>query len=193
MAASSTAAATAGATGAFRFPEIYSFPPFFTRQPNEATWHEQRRQWCDLILAYYKHHRLYRLHLADAITEEPFTNRQIHRALRADVLRELLEHLVDQGNAAWTGAKNSRETCLVFWRKPEVWGAMIHQWASDRGLLSTVLTFFELSNGDDTEDQEFHGLEPVILRRALDALQAQGKAQLFVGTSEDDMGVKFFA
>ncbi|KAJ1889524.1 hypothetical protein LPJ66_007982 [Kickxella alabastrina] len=179
--------------GAFQFPEIYNFPPLFTRQPNESTWQEQRRQWCDLILAYYRHNRLYSLTLAEAITEPPFTNRQIHRSLRVDVLRELVDDLVKQGNASWTGAKNAKDSCLVLWRKPEVWASMIYQWANERGLFNTVLTVFELANGDDTVGQEFHNLDSVTLRRALDVLQSQGKAQLFVGTSDEDMGVKLFA
>ncbi|KAJ1839896.1 Vacuolar protein-sorting-associated protein 25, partial [Coemansia sp. RSA 486] len=49
-----------------------------------------------------------------------------------------------------------------------------------------------LTNGDDTVGQEFHNLDAATLRRALDVLQSQGKAQLFVGTSDEDMGVKFF-
>ncbi|KAJ1722204.1 hypothetical protein LPJ53_003337 [Coemansia erecta] len=179
-------------TASFQFPEIYSFPPFFTRQPNEATWKEQRRQWCDLILAYYRHNRLFSMSLAEAVTEPPFANRQIHRALRVDVLREIVDELVKQGHASWTGARNSKDSCLLFWRKPEVWASMIHQWANDRGMLNTVLTLFELASGDDTIGQEFHGLDSTTLRKALDILQSQGKAQLFVGTSDEDLGVKFF-
>ncbi|KAJ2161228.1 Vacuolar protein-sorting-associated protein 25 [Coemansia sp. RSA 552] len=186
--------ASASSMGApFQFPEIHNFPPFFTRQPNEDTWKEQRRLWCDLVLAYCRHYRLFRLSLAEAVAEPPFTNRRIHRSLRVDTLREIVDELVKQGNAAWTGQKGAQDTCMVFWRKPETWAGMIHQWASDRGLCNTVLTVFELTNGDDTADQEFHGLDPATLRRALEELQSQGKAQLFVGSSDDDAGVKFFA
>ncbi|KAJ2384941.1 Vacuolar protein-sorting-associated protein 25 [Coemansia sp. RSA 2603] len=130
--------------------------------------------------------------LAEAVTEPPFANRQIHRALRVDVLREIVDELVKQGYAVWTGAKNSKDSCLLFWRKPEVWAGMIHQWANDRGMMNTVLTLFELASGDDTIGQEFHGLDSATLRKALDVLQSQGKAQLFVGTLDEDLGVKFF-
>ncbi|KAJ2099660.1 Vacuolar protein-sorting-associated protein 25, partial [Coemansia sp. RSA 922] len=124
-----------------------------SRQPNESTWKEQRRQWCDLVLAYYRHNRLFSMSLAEAVTEPPFANRQLRRALRVDVLREIVDELVKQGNAVWVGAKNTKDTCLVFWRKPEVWASMIHQWASERGLFNSVLTVFELANGDDTVGQ----------------------------------------
>ncbi|KAJ2189453.1 hypothetical protein EV181_001613 [Coemansia sp. RSA 532] len=140
----------------FPFPEIHSFPPFFTQQPNEDTWKEQRRLWCDLILAYYRHHRLCQLSLAEAVTESPFNNRQIHRALRTDTLREVVDELVKQG------------------------------------FCNTVLTLYELANGDDTVGQEFYNLDPATLRRSLEVLQSQGRAQLFVGSSDDDTGVKIF-
>ncbi|KAJ1834318.1 hypothetical protein LPJ63_002050 [Coemansia sp. RSA 2711] len=183
----------AGAGAQFQLPEIHNFPPFFTRQPNEDSWAEQRRLWCDLILAYYRHHRQYQLSLAEAVTEPPFSNRQIHRSLRVDTLREIVDELVRQGHAVWSGPKGAKDTCLIYWRKPEVWASMIHQWASDRGLCNTVLTLYELANGDDTAGQEFHNLDPATLRRSLEVLQSQGKAQLFVGTSDDDAGVKIFA
>ncbi|KAI8320400.1 vacuolar protein sorting 25 [Martensiomyces pterosporus] len=131
--------------------------------------------------------------LAEAVTGPPFNNKQLRRSLRVDVLREIIDELVKQGNAVWTGPKNTKDTCLVFWRKPEEWASLVYQWASERGLLNTVLTVFELANGDDTIGQEFHDLDPTTLRRALDILQSQGKAQLFVGTSDEDAGVKFFA
>ncbi|KAJ2537822.1 Vacuolar protein-sorting-associated protein 25, partial [Coemansia sp. RSA 1933] len=159
------------------------------RQPNESTWKEQRRMWCDLILAYFRHMNISGMTLAEVITEPPFSNKRIHRSLRVDMLREIVEELVKQGNACWTGSKNTNDTCLVFWRKPEAWASIIHQWVSDAGMLNTVLTLFELANGEDTEGQEFHNMDPVTLRRALDVLQGQGKAQLFVGTSDDDIGV----
>ncbi|KAJ2847839.1 hypothetical protein IWW36_003642 [Coemansia brasiliensis] len=132
--------------------------------------------------------------LAEVITEPPFSNRQIHRSLRINTLREIVDELVKQGHATWSGPKGAKDTCLIYWRKPDVWASMIQQWVSDRGLCNTVLTLYELASGDDTAGQavEFHGLDSATLRRSLEVLQAQGKAQLFVGTSEDDVGVKIF-
>ncbi|KAJ2122114.1 hypothetical protein IW147_003706 [Coemansia sp. RSA 720] len=66
--------------------------------------------------------------LAEVVTESPFNNRQIHRALRTDTLREVVDELVKQAT----------------------------------------------------------------LRRSLEILQSQGRAQLFVGSSDDDTGVKIF-
>lgn len=48
-------------TPPFQFPPIHSFPPFFTRQINDRTWHSQLINWNALILAYCRYHRLYTL------------------------------------------------------------------------------------------------------------------------------------
>ncbi|KAL0941903.1 vacuolar protein-sorting-associated protein [Colletotrichum truncatum] len=55
----------------FPFPREYSFPPFFTRQTNLTTHHAQLVKWSDLILAYCRHHRIYKLSLGAAIPTAP--------------------------------------------------------------------------------------------------------------------------
>ncbi|TKW56804.1 Vacuolar protein-sorting-associated protein 25 [Colletotrichum tanaceti] len=50
----------------FPFPREYSFPPFFTRQTNLTTHHAQLVKWSDLILAYCRHHRIFKLSLGAA-------------------------------------------------------------------------------------------------------------------------------
>ncbi|KAK2002336.1 ESCRT-II complex subunit [Colletotrichum falcatum] len=54
-------------TSPFPFPREYSFPPFFTRQTNLTTHHAQLVKWSDLILAYCRHHRIFKLALGAAI------------------------------------------------------------------------------------------------------------------------------
>ncbi|KAK4034436.1 ESCRT-II complex subunit-domain-containing protein [Parachaetomium inaequale] len=48
----------------FPFPREYSFPPFFTRQTNLTTHHAQLTKWAALVLAYCRHHRLFKLSLS---------------------------------------------------------------------------------------------------------------------------------
>lgn len=63
------------------FPPQYSFPPFFTRQPNATTYSHQRTLWTTLILSYYRHQRKFRLRLPDVFDEAPFVNEEINRML----------------------------------------------------------------------------------------------------------------
>lgn len=61
---SSTATAVGVSPASFAFPPLYSFKPFFTVQPTDATWAKQRQVWCDLIRAYCAHYKLFRIALA---------------------------------------------------------------------------------------------------------------------------------
>ncbi len=55
-------------------------------------------------------------------------------------------------------------------------------------MTNTVCTFYELTDGEDTRGQPFHGLERELLVKSLRALENQGKAEIF----ESEDGVKFF-
>lgn len=43
----------------YKFPSIYNFPPFFTKQPNAATFEAQLQQWEDVILGYCKANKVW--------------------------------------------------------------------------------------------------------------------------------------
>ncbi|EPY88160.1 WNK lysine deficient protein kinase 4-like protein [Camelus ferus] len=49
---------------------------------------------------------------------------------------------------------------------------------SRSGQNNSVFTLYELTNGEDTEDEEFHGLDEATLLRALQALQQEHKAEI---------------
>ncbi|GAA6091854.1 vacuolar protein-sorting-associated protein 25, partial [Tachysurus ichikawai] len=108
--------------------------------------------------------------------------------LSVESIQVVFEELRKKGNLEWIDKNKTR--CLIMWRRPEEWGKLIYQWVSKNGLVNSVFTLYELSNGDDTESEEFHGLEEWMLMRALQALQAEGKAELI--TMDDGKGVKFF-
>ena len=60
-------------------------------------------------------------------------------------------------------------------------------------MTDTVFTVYELLHGDDNTDAAFHGLEPAIMSKGLQALEKRGKAQVFQGSDPNEDGVKFFA
>jgi len=102
--------------------------------------------------------------------------------------QEIIQQLVTQGNAQWEDATKTR--CLIIWRTPEQWAALIEEWVSARGMSNTVVTLYELQYGEDTQATSFHKLETPMLMKALEALQKRGKAQIF--QVDQEMGVKFF-
>jgi hypothetical protein len=91
----------------------------------------------------------------------------------------------------------------------------------DQGKANTICTVYEIQEGEDAEDQgllfvvmkserddidsfwfffffvsadltEFYKIDTDTLMKALQALEKEGKAQIFQGSSADNLGVKFF-
>lgn len=50
-------------------------------QPNQDTKRKQLDGWCDLVLLYYKHKKLYMLDLTEASSNELFYNKKIESIL----------------------------------------------------------------------------------------------------------------
>ena len=66
----------------------------------------------------------------------------------------------------------------------------IASWVEETGQKGSVLTLYEIVEGDTSQNQEFHGMDVEVLRKGLAVLTKQGRAQVF-GT-DDQQGVKFF-
>ncbi|KAI1416621.1 ESCRT-II complex, vps25 subunit [Hypoxylon sp. FL1857] len=189
----------------FDFPREYNFPPFFTRQTNLTTLHAQLEKWSSLVLAYCRHHRLFRLSLSYEGTphEDLFRNRRLGRSLHLADAREVLEFMrregraepVGAGSGGGSGGSNSKEggggdVFWIYWKTPEEWAALVEAWVDETAQKNSVLTLYELTEGEGTRGTEFHGLDPELLQKALQVLVKRGKAQIF--GQEDQQGVKFF-
>ncbi|KAI3324253.1 vacuolar protein-sorting-associated protein [Xylariaceae sp. AK1471] len=192
-------------TNGFQFPREYHFPPFFTRQPNLSTAHSQKEKWATLILSYCAHHKIYKLSLTSPATEELFHNRRIGKRLSLADAREVLEFMRRDGRVEFIkptggggrgggeddgGGGGGGDVAWVYWKTPEEWAQLIEAWVDDTAQKGTVLTLYELSQGEDTIGTEFHGLDLELLQKALQVLVKRSKAQIF--GQEDQLGVKFF-
>ncbi|KAH8164051.1 hypothetical protein CIB48_g4182 [Xylaria polymorpha] len=175
----------------FTFPREWSFPPFFTRQSNANTRYSQDSKWASLILSYCAHHKLYKLSLTSAAAEEMFHNKRLNKRLSLADAREVLSFMRRDGRVEYMGASDELgDVVWVYWRTPEEWAALVETWVDDTAQKGTVLTLYELSQGEDTVGTEFHGLDPELLQKALQVLVKRNKAQIF--GQEDQLGVKFF-
>ncbi|KAI8619327.1 ESCRT-II complex subunit-domain-containing protein [Chytriomyces sp. MP71] len=172
----------------FSFPAIHSFPPFYTQQPTAETWTRQRAQWISLILGYCAFHRLFLVDLNELSKSPLFTNTGISRSLNRKAIDALFEEIVANGNGEWED-KKVKGRVFVWWKRPDEWASLIYAWASDNG--QKICTVYEIVEGDATEGQEFHGLNIDAVKRVLEVLVRQGKGQLFFGSSDSDMGIKF--
>ncbi|KAF2667418.1 ESCRT-II complex, vps25 subunit [Microthyrium microscopicum] len=181
----------------FQFPGYYSFPPFFTAQPNLVTRAAQHQKWSLLIQAYCRHNRIFVLSLIDALNSPLFHNAALNRRLSLNDAREVLNWMASEpgGNRAeWIGgtgkAKTGAEKVWVYWRRPEEWASVLEGWVDGTGQKGSVLTLWELVEGEATASQEFHGMDMDLLQKSLQVLVKRGKAQIF--GQEDSLGVKFF-
>ncbi|KAG6013958.1 hypothetical protein E4U54_006053 [Claviceps lovelessii] len=185
-------------TAPFRFPREYHFPPFFTLQPNLTTLHAQQSKWSSLILSYARHHRLFKLSLSSASQTELFHNARLNRRLSPPDIQAVIDFMRKDGRAEYAkgpgsgsgSASASRDVVYLYWRKPDEWAALVEKYVEDTAQKGSVLTVYEISEGEGTRGTELHGLNHDILLKALNILVKQGKAQIF--GSDDSLGVKFF-
>ncbi|KAK0641199.1 vacuolar protein-sorting-associated protein 25 [Cercophora newfieldiana] len=201
----------------FPFPREYFFPPFFTRQTNLTTHHAQLTKWSSLILSYCRHHRIFKLPLtppdvttttttttpsattttaastSSAVGDDLFYNRKINRRLSLSDTREVIDFLRKDGRAEYVSGNDKEgggDVVWIYWRTPEEWASLVEAWVDETAQKGSVLTLYELTEGEGTRGTEFHGMDPELLQKALSVLVKRGKAQIF--GQEDSQGVKFF-
>ncbi|KAM3514834.1 hypothetical protein MY11210_001558 [Beauveria gryllotalpidicola] len=190
-----TATTTTAAAADFKFPQEYYFPAFFTRQTNLTTHHAQLRTWAALVLSYARRHRLFRLRLSEAAESDLFYNRRLERRLQLPDIRELVDAMVSNGEAEYLAAaapsqEQTQDVVLVYWKRPDEWAALVEAYVEETAQKGSVMTVYEISEGDGTRNTELHGIDAEILRKALNVLVKRGKAQIF--GQQDSLGVKFF-
>jgi ESCRT-II complex subunit VPS25 len=194
---------TATPTG-FQFPPHYSFPPFFTLQPTASTRSSQLTSWSTLIQSYCRHNRIFSLSLIDALETPLFNNTSLRRRLNLRDAKAILSWMsspeggnraefisADKGKKkAAAASDDDGGRCWIFWRRPEEWSAVLEEWVERTGQKGTVLTLYEIVEGDASRKEEFWNMDMELLMRSLAVSVKRGKAQIFGG--EGSEGVKFF-
>lgn len=145
----------------------------------------QLNTWADLVMKYQKSLNQPVININDEKTEL-FVNKEINRRLNVDGRLLVMDTLEKSAHAAPIDPKK-RDNWEIYWYTLDEWANMIYKWVSDNAMLGQVCTVFEISNGDNSTDQEFHGLSDDIVLKALRRLEQSGKCELI-----DEEGVKFF-
>ena len=104
-----------------------------------------------------------------------FNNTTIKRRLSDESVSQVLEDLQSRGNLEWLD--KSKKRAYIYWRSPEEWGSLIYTYVKDRGMVNTVCTLYELTEGADSVEQQFHGLESDLLIKSLKTLELQSRAE----------------
>ena len=132
---------------AFSWPQHYHFPPFFTRQPNAETNAARTQMWKDLILSYCKHNRIFTLNVREAVASSPlFGNEVISRRLQPSDANEILHLMASAGLAEWFVSDGNK--LMIFWRKPSEWASLLYEWVDGSGQVDSVLTLYEIREGE---------------------------------------------
>jgi ESCRT-II complex subunit VPS25 len=155
-------------TTPFPFPPTYNFPPFFTPQPNTTTRHSQLEKWSSLIQSWCRHHRQYRLSLIDAVETPLFHNAALRKRLDLREARAVVDWMAkseEEGGggrrAEWISDAGGSSTsngagqavAWIWWRRPEEWADVLVEWIEGTGQRGSVLTVYELIQGDVTVSQ----------------------------------------
>lgn len=145
----------------------------------------QLNTWANLVMQYQKSLNQPLININDEKTDL-FVNKELNRRLNVDGRTQVMDHLERSAHASPLDAKK-RDQWEIYWYTLDEWANMLYKWANDNAMLGQVCTTYELTNGDNTTDQEFHGLSNDVLLKALKRLEQSGKCELI-----DDEGVKFF-
>jgi ESCRT-II complex subunit VPS25 len=195
--------ATETNTTAFTFPPHYSFPPFFTLQPVATTRSSQLQSWSTFIQSYCRFHRIFSLSLIDALSTPLFHNTALSRQLSLRDAKAILSWMaspeggnraefISSGNKKKSAADESEGGRVwIYWRRPEEWAAALEEWVDRTGQKGTVLTLYEIVEGEASEREEFKGMDMELLRASLGVCVKRGRAQIFSSGGEGE-GVKFF-
>ncbi|KAG9768388.1 Vacuolar protein-sorting-associated protein 25 [Exophiala dermatitidis] len=175
----------------FDFPKSYNFPPFFSPQPTALTREAQLKKWSILVQRYCRHHRIFQLTIIDALDTPLFNNTTLKKRLSLKDAKAVIDYMASkEGDERAEWLSPEKASAWIWWRKPEEWATLIAGWVDETGQKGTVLTLYELVQGETTEKQEFYGMDLQVLRKSLQTLVKKGKAQVF--GAEDQQGVKFF-
>lgn len=175
-------------TSASEWPWQYQFPPFFTLQPHPETRAKQVAAWKSLILEYSQKNKLYIIDVREAHQLPLFHNTALNRKLDPSVIVSILSELGKTGNAA--SLDKGKNRWEIYWHTLEEWASMIYEHICDLGLQNSVLTLFELSQGEDVQEKEFAGMQNDVLVKVLRVLENERKCELIL--SDEEQGVKFF-
>lgn len=105
------------------------------------------------VCDYTQAKKQYALDLSTDTLKSPlFTNTSIERSIDLPFLKIILQELVKRGQGEWKKDHKNKEptTLMLYWKTPQDWANQIYQYVSNTGQLNSVMTVFELLNGDDT-------------------------------------------
>ncbi|CAN3362070.1 vacuolar protein-sorting-associated protein 25 [Diutina catenulata] len=186
----------------FEFPQLHSYPAFYSKQPNLTILSYQLEAWSQLILDYCKHYQVTSLsssgnprHSQTQSDLEAlpliFENKTIDRVVSKPFRNEVFRHMIQKKSAEPIVAGKPDQGVYVWWRSVDEWGQLFYDHASSTGQLDTVMTIYELTSPEESSlPDNLKNLDEQFLLVILNDLKKRGKCQVLKEGSTV-AGVKF--
>ncbi|XP_026810876.1 vacuolar protein-sorting-associated protein 25 [Rhopalosiphum maidis] len=171
--------------GDIQWPWQYSFPPFFTIQPNAETRQKQLDAWRTLVLDYCRTQKVSVIDVREGDLLPVFNNTTISRKLSSEAIMTVLGVLQKTGNAEPLDKSKTRWN--IYWHTLDEWASIVYKWAQDNAMLNTVCTFYEIAS----DSGDLNGIDDAVLTKALRVLERRQQAEIL--TLDGGSGVKFFS
>ncbi|CAK9441532.1 uncharacterized protein LODBEIA_P54000 [Lodderomyces beijingensis] len=192
----------------FQFPKIHSFPPLYTKQPNQSIHQQQLETWSHIILLYCEFYKITSLtstgtpkHTTSTtrnVSAFPpiFTNNAINRSVNLEFKTAIFNHMISTKRAELIDHKKPHMGMFIYWRSIAEWGQILYDYVSNTGQKGTVLTLWELTSGGTEEDANLLPLElknmdeSLLIKVIQEYLVKSGKAQVLINEHDSIGGVK---
>jgi ESCRT-II complex subunit VPS25 len=171
-----------GPSNKFEYPEIFNFPPFFTRQPNEDSWRKQKEIWIELIKNYCEYNKISKIDSELDI----FKNDKIKRRLNSETIKEIFDELQKRKEGKWENSK-----FLIQWKKIDELASILVEIIDKRLLKGQIVTLYELLQGEEYESEFFFQMDSKIFIKVVEFLEKQGKLTIYRNANLDETGIKF--
>ncbi len=169
---------------------VRSFPPLYTKQRNAETERQRLDDWVRVVVAWAVEKRVTEVLVHKELAAgDLFRNDRIDRRVTPEDAVAILDHVAARGNGEWVGSDRTR--FLVLTKSLAEWGKLVCAYVDRTGQMGSVLTVFELLEGDDTEKEEFFGMDRALFAPVLAWLEAHNLAKVFTASDPTKSGVKF--
>lgn len=167
-------------------PNIHSFPPFYTLQPNGETQIAQLEQWKQILLNWSEANSIWAIDPngspIDSTIPSIFINEEINRKCKQDLISMIFKSLIKSGN----GVLDNDNNLLILPKSIKFYSNELKTNLESNGLTNIMLTIYELQ-------QDYTNLPISHLKLILKNLQDIGFIKIVYdeGTSSNDIiGIK---
>lgn len=191
------------------FPPIYSFPPLYTRQPNKLVRNKQIETWINIILEMSQEAKCWEVNKLGEFKVSSnkgsiFHNEEIQRSVPQIFINEVWKkmltnnQLIIKTDNEKTGSINPTEFIdnsdsadfYILWKNIDAWGSLLLEWFETCDKLNKVVTFYELSEGDESMNWDFHHMPEQLLYKCLKVLVKRGRATMMKGDNNEYVAIK---